>query len=83
MEDVVGSIFDLMGRTGDPMAEEELINERVDKIFEVSSLFCRKEQEENLFNEPAAVYWFNNIVIVKRPLRSIIGLHNGSLMINL
>ncbi len=36
MEDVVASIFDLMGRTGEPMAEEELISERVDRIFEVS-----------------------------------------------
>ena len=36
MEDIVGSVFDLMGRTGDPAAEEELITERVDRIFEVS-----------------------------------------------
>ena len=35
MEDVVGSVYDLMGRTGDPMAEEELINERVGYIFQV------------------------------------------------
>ena len=38
MEDVVGSVFDLMGRTGDPAAEEEIINERVNFIFEVSYL---------------------------------------------
>ena len=35
MEDVVGSVFDLMGRTADPMLEEEVISERVDTIFEV------------------------------------------------
>ncbi len=35
MEDVVASIFDLMGRTGEPMSEDELISERVDRIFEV------------------------------------------------
>lgn len=36
MEDVVGSIFDLMGRTGDPQSEEIIIAERVDQIFLVS-----------------------------------------------
>ena len=36
MEDVVGSVFDLMGRTSDPLLEEEVISERVDTIFEVS-----------------------------------------------
>ena len=49
MEDVVGSVFDLMGRTADPLQEEEVIGERVDIIFEVhqmtglvtnSILFC-------------------------------------------
>ena len=35
MEDIVGSVFDLMGRTGDPNAEEDLINVRVDQLFEV------------------------------------------------
>ena len=35
MEDVVGSVFDLMGRTSDPILEEEVINERVDYMFEV------------------------------------------------
>ena len=35
MEDVVGSVFDLMGRTGDPAAEEEIIALRVSEIFEV------------------------------------------------
>lgn len=34
MEDVVGSVFDLMGRTSDPIMEEEFINQRVDKMFE-------------------------------------------------
>ena len=38
MEDVVGSVFDLMGRTSDPILEEEVISERVDTIFEVSFL---------------------------------------------
>ena len=37
MEDVVGSVFDLMGRTADPLQEEEVIGERVDIIFEVPS----------------------------------------------
>ena len=36
MEDVVGSVFDLMGRTSDPIMEEEFINQRVDLMFEVS-----------------------------------------------
>ena len=36
MEDLVGSVFDLMGRTGDPVAEEAVISERVDQIFEVN-----------------------------------------------
>ena len=36
MEDVVGSVFDLMGRTGDPAAEEEIIALRVAEIFEVT-----------------------------------------------
>ncbi len=36
MEDVVGSVFDLMGRTSDPILEEEVINDRVDYMFEVS-----------------------------------------------
>ena len=35
MEDVVGSVFDLMGRTADPLLEEEVISDRVDTIFEV------------------------------------------------
>jgi len=34
MEDVVGSVFDLMGRTSDPLMEEEFINQRVDIMFE-------------------------------------------------
>ena len=38
MEDVVGSVFDLMGHTSDPLQEEEVISDRVDVIFEVSSL---------------------------------------------
>ena len=39
MEDVVGSVFDLMGRTGDPAAEEEIISLRVGEIFEVRQGF--------------------------------------------
>jgi len=35
MEDVVGSVFDLVGRTSDPLLEEEVINERVNVIFQV------------------------------------------------
>ena len=41
MEDVVGSVFDLMGRTSDPILEEEVISERVDTIFEVSYLLYK------------------------------------------
>ena len=37
MEDVVGAIFDLMGRTGDPATEEELISQRVEQIFQVNN----------------------------------------------
>jgi hypothetical protein len=36
MEDVVGSVFDLVGRTSDPILEEEVINERVNRIFQVN-----------------------------------------------
>ena len=43
MEDVVGSVFDLMGRTGDPAAEEDIINERVGFIFEVRHKTSLKE----------------------------------------
>lgn len=35
MEEVVASVFDLMGKTADPHLEEELIKERVDAMFEV------------------------------------------------
>ncbi len=42
MEDIVGSVFDLMGRTGEPAMEEELITQRVDKIFEVIHPICVK-----------------------------------------
>jgi hypothetical protein len=35
MEEVVGSVFDLMGKTADPLLEEELIHQRVDCMFEV------------------------------------------------
>ncbi|XP_059084351.1 Kv channel-interacting protein 1-like isoform X1 [Tigriopus californicus] len=38
MEDVVGSVFDLMGRTGDPISEEAIITERVDQIFQKMDL---------------------------------------------
>eukprot|EP00095_Tigriopus_kingsejongensis_P010694 maker-scaffold261_size233860-snap-gene-1.29 protein:Tk10694 transcript:maker-scaffold261_size233860-snap-gene-1.29-mRNA-1 annotation:"hypothetical protein TcasGA2_TC000296" len=38
MEDVVGSVFDLMGRTGDPVAEEAIVAERVDQIFQKMDL---------------------------------------------
>ena len=41
MEDVVGSVFDLMGRTADPILEEEVISERVDTIFEVCYSYTR------------------------------------------
>ena len=37
LEDVVGSVFDLVGRTSDPILEEEVINERVNRIFQVKT----------------------------------------------
>ena len=47
MEDVVGSVFDLMGRTSDPIMEEEFINQRVDIMFEVIQILlvvqCNQE----------------------------------------
>ena len=49
MEDVVGSVFDLMGRTADPLQEEEVIGERVDIIFEVHQQgFFGASIQENL-----------------------------------
>jgi hypothetical protein len=39
MEDVVGSVFDLVGRTSDPILEEEVINERVNRIFQVKRVY--------------------------------------------
>ena len=39
MEDVVGSVFDLVGRTSDPILEEEVINERVNRIFQVNVFY--------------------------------------------
>ncbi len=47
MEDVVGSVFDLVGRTSDPILEEEVINERVNRIFQVSN--------QSVFNVPFTV----------------------------
>jgi len=35
MEDVAGSIFDLVGRTSDPALEEEVINQTVNRVFQV------------------------------------------------
>ena len=36
MEEVVFSVFDLIGKTSDPQLEEEFIKTRVDKMFHVS-----------------------------------------------
>ncbi len=55
MEDVVASIFDLMGRTGEPMAEEELISERVDRIFEVNYTYT------NVIEIPSFFYKKENV----------------------
>ena len=59
MEDVVGSVFDLMGRTSDPILEEEIINQRVDYIFEVNThsseirgLYLMKRASKMLQNLP-------------------------------
>ena len=51
MEDVVGSVFDLMGRTSDPIMEEEFINQRVDIMFEVIQilLVVQCNQELNIY----------------------------------
>ena len=38
MEEVVASVFDLMGKTADPQLEEQLINQRVDTMFQVTQL---------------------------------------------
>ena len=35
MEEVVASVYDLMGKTADPQLEEELIKQRVDAMFQV------------------------------------------------
>ena len=35
MEEVVASVFDLMGKTADPQLEEEIIKQRVDAMFRV------------------------------------------------
>ena len=51
MEDVVGSVFDLMGRTSDPILEEEVINARVDYIFEVNNTHSLFSSEIRGFNE--------------------------------
>ena len=46
MEDVVGSVFDLMGRTSDPIMEEEFINQRVDKCLVFLKLVSKKYKFE-------------------------------------
>ena len=51
MEDVVGSVFDLMGRTGDPAAEEEIIALRVAEIFEVTSSEEDAKRQNELYSE--------------------------------
>ena len=50
MEDVVGSVFDLMRRTADPLQEEEVIGERVDIIFEVHQMtgLVTREKENDV-----------------------------------
>ncbi len=35
MEDVVASVFDLMGKTSDPQSDEVIVNRRVDQMFQV------------------------------------------------
>ena len=35
MEEVVASVFDLMGKTADPQLEEEVVKQRVDAMFKV------------------------------------------------
>ena len=39
MEEVVASVYDLMGKTADPQLEEELIKQRVDAMFQVHKGF--------------------------------------------
>ena len=52
MEDVVGSVFDLVGRTSDPILEEEVINERVNRIFQVRLNFFPSINLWLVFNSP-------------------------------
>ena len=35
MEEVVASVFDLMGKTTEPQLEEQLVRNRVDEMFNV------------------------------------------------
>ena len=37
MEEVVASVFDLMGKTADPNLEDEFLKHRVDCMFHVSN----------------------------------------------
>ena len=38
MEEVVASVFDLMGKTSEPQLEEEFLKARVDNMFHVKLL---------------------------------------------
>ena len=38
MEEVVASVFDLMGKTSEPQLEEEFLKARVDNMFHVRLL---------------------------------------------
>ena len=38
MEQVVASVFDLMGKTSDPHLEDQLVRNRVDEMFNVRPL---------------------------------------------
>ena len=39
MEEVVASVFDLMGKTTEPQLEEQLVRNRVDEMFNVRMSF--------------------------------------------
>ena len=68
MEEVVASVFDLMGKTADPHLEEELVRQRVDAMFKVHLFYtgclgirCKKESYSSLAK---STYFKSNFVVV-------------------
>ena len=50
MVGVVTSVFDLMGKTSDPKLEEQVVLDRVDKMFDVSRHFSARSQHNTSFS---------------------------------